>query len=49
MPNMRGYHSDFLNDLDILLVEDSPTLEELEIQAFGIHIWFTVLAGVLIY
>ena len=35
--NVRGHYaySDFLNDLDALLIEDDPTLEELEIQVFG--------------
>jgi len=35
--NARGHYaySDFLNDLDALLIEDDPTLEELEIQVFG--------------
>jgi len=39
----------FLGNLDALLVEEGPTLEELEIQAFGIHTWFTVHIGILIH
>lgn len=34
-------YSDFRGDLNELLVEGSPTLEELEIQAFGICVEFT--------
>ena len=34
-------YSDFRGDLNKLLVEGSPTLEELEIQAFGICVEFT--------
>ena len=35
-------YNDFLYNIDALLAEDGPTLEELEIQAFGICIQFVV-------
>ena len=48
--NAREYYGypDFLGDLDALLVEDSPTLEELEVQAFGkVYIQFVTHTEVL--
>ena len=48
--NAREYYGypDFLGDLDVLLVEDSPTLEELEVQAFGkVYIQFVMHTEVL--
>ena len=41
--DMEMYH-EFLNNIDLLLIKDSPTMEELEIQAFGVCIQFTVNA-----
>ena len=37
-------YRDFLNNIDTLLDEGSPTMEELEIEAFGNCIWFMVNA-----
>ena len=31
-----GMHNNFLHNIDVLLAEDSPTIEELEFQVFGI-------------
>lgn len=43
------YYPEFLDNLDALLVEEGPTLEELEIQAFGIPIQFATRVEMLIH
>ena len=37
-----GMYNGFLHNIDVLLTEDSPTIEELEFQVFGIWAQFMV-------